>query len=94
MNVVTAIVVYAIIWFMTLFLVLPIRQTTQADLGKRVEGTPGSAPSNPHLRWRVLVTSGIASVIWALVMWIVIWDVLTIEDIDLFSRFGLGEANY
>ncbi len=94
MNIVTGIVLYAIIWFMTLFLILPIRMTTQADVGQRVEGTHASAPETTHLKRRVVITTLVAAVIWAITAWIIIWDVITLEDIDLFTRFGLGEPSY
>ncbi len=91
MNVVTGLVLYAIIWFMTLFLILPLRMQSQDEAGERVAGTPGSAPQNPHLRRRFLITSGVAAVIWAVVAWVILSGSVSIEDIDLFSYFGLGQ---
>jgi len=94
MGVVTGLVLYAIIWFMTLFVVLQVGVTTQSDTGKRVDGTHGSAPVNAQLKKRFLITSGIALVIWGVIAAIILSGAVTIEDIDLFSRFGLGEPNY
>ncbi|MBF9031426.1 DUF1467 family protein [Rhodobacterales bacterium HKCCE3408] len=90
MSVVTGIVLYAIIWFMTLFVILPFRLTTQDESGERVRGTPGSAPADPGLKRRFIVTSLVAGVVWAVVAGIIITGAVTIEDIDLFTRFGLG----
>jgi predicted secreted protein len=90
MNIVTGIVLYAIIWFMTLFVILPIRLQSQDEAGARVEGTHGSAPANPQLRKRFLITSGVAFVIWATVAAIILTGAITVADIDLFNRFGLG----
>jgi predicted secreted protein len=90
MGVVTGIVLYAIIWFMTLFIVLQIGVTSQSDAGSRVDGTHGSAPVNPQLKKRFLITSGVAAVIWALIASVILSGAITIEDVDLFSRFGLG----
>ena len=56
-----------------------------------MRGTHGSAPENPQLKRRFLVTTGVAAVIWAVIAWIIISGVITIEDIDLFTRFGLGD---
>ena len=39
MNVVSAIVLFAVIWFMVLFVVLPLRLKTQGDVGERLVGT-------------------------------------------------------
>ena len=91
MGVVTGIVLYAIIWFMTLFVVLQVGVTSQSDAGKRVMGTHGSAPVDPQLKKRFLVTSGVAAVIWAVIAWVILSGVITIDDVDLFTRFGLGD---
>ncbi|MCT4683212.1 MAG: DUF1467 family protein [Roseicyclus sp.] len=91
MNIVTGLVLYALIWFMTLFIVLQVGVTSQSEAGARVRGTHGSAPENPQLKRRFLVTTGVAAAIWAVIAWIIISGVISIEDIDLFTRFGLGE---
>ncbi|MCR9069128.1 MAG: DUF1467 family protein [Rhodobacteraceae bacterium] len=91
MGIVTGLVLYAIIWFMTLFVILPLRLQSQDEAGERVAGTPGSAPANPQLARRFLVTSGVAAVVWAVIAAIIIFDLITIDDIDLFTRFGMGE---
>ncbi len=90
MGVVTGLVLYAIIWFMTLLIVLQTNVVSQDEAGKRVKGTHGSAPENPQLGKRFLVTSGIAFGIWAVIAAIIISGSITIEDIDLFTRFGMG----
>lgn len=90
MNIVTGIVLYAIIWFMTLFVILPIRLQSQDEAGDRVEGTHGSAPANPQLRKRFIITSGVAFVLWAIIAAIILTGAVTVADIDLFNRFGLG----
>lgn len=91
MNIVTGLVLYALIWFMTLFIVLQVGVTSQSEAGARVRGTHGSAPEKPQLKRRFLVTTGVAAAIWAVIAWIIISGVISIEDIDLFTRFGLGE---
>ena len=90
MGVVTGLVLYAIIWFMTLLIVLQTNVVSQDEAGKRVKGTHGSAPENPQLGKRFLVTSGIAFGIWAVIAAIILSGAITIDDIDLFTRFGMG----
>ena len=46
MGPVTAIVLYLVIWFMVLFIVLPIRLETQGERGEVEPGTPEGAPAN------------------------------------------------
>lgn len=92
MGIVTGIVLYALIWFMTLFIVLQVGVTSQSDAGERVTGTHGSAPVNAQMKRRFLITSGVAAVIWAVIAGIILSGMVTIADIDLFNRFGLGSA--
>jgi predicted secreted protein len=91
MGIVTGIVLYAIIWFMTLFIVLQVGVTSQSDAGQRLDGTHGSAPVDPQLKRRFLVTSGVAAAIWAVIAAVIISGAITIDDVDLFTRFGLGD---
>jgi predicted secreted protein len=92
MGVVTGIVLYAIIWFLTLFLALQIRVTSQNEAGERVAGTPGSAPADAQLKKRVIWTTLVAACIWAVIAFIIVFQVITIDDIDLFTRFGMGST--
>jgi predicted secreted protein len=90
MGVVTGLVLYAIIWFLTLLIVLQTNVVSQDEAGNRVKGTHGSAPDNPQLGRRFLLTSGIAFGIWAVIAAVILSGAVTIDDIDLFTRFGLG----
>jgi predicted secreted protein len=92
MGVVTGLVLYAIIWFLTLLVVLQTGVTSQDEAGERVRGTHGSAPENPHLGRRFLITSGVAFCVWAVIAAVIVTGAVTIEDIDLFTRFGMGST--
>lgn len=92
MGVVTGIVLYAIIWFMTLLIALQVRVTSQDEAGERVHGTHGSAPADPQIKKRVIWTSVVAAGLWIVIAAIIVTDVITLEDIDLFSRFGMGAS--
>jgi predicted secreted protein len=92
MGVVTGLVLYAIIWFLTLLVVLQTGVTSQDEAGERVRGTHGSAPENPQLGRRFLITSGVAFCVWAVIAAVIVTGAVTIEDIDLFTRFGMGST--
>lgn len=92
MGVVTGIVLYAIIWFMTLMIALQVRVKSQDEVGERVAGTHGSAPADAQMKRRVVWTSIIAAGIWLVIAAIIVFDLITLEDIDLFTRFGLGSS--
>ncbi|MCC5972509.1 MAG: DUF1467 family protein [Rubellimicrobium sp.] len=88
MTITAAIVLFAVIWFMVLFVILPLRLVTQAEAGEVVPGTPASAPVDPRLRQKVRLTT-----IWAVGLWLVIAGVITsgwigIADIDMFGRMS------
>ena len=60
----TGLIVYGLIWWVTLFTVLP--------WGNHAEETPeqgheAGAPSNPRLKLKFIVTTGLSCVIWVIV---------------------------
>lgn len=92
MGIVTGLVLYAIIWFMTLFIALQLRVTSQDEAGARVAGTHGSAPANAQIKRRLIWTSIAAAGIWLVIATIMIFEIVTLDDIDLFTRFGMGSS--
>jgi len=94
MSVVSAIVLFAVVWFMTLFVVLPIRLETQADAGEHVEGTHVSAPASSFsMKRRAWITTLAAIPIWAIIAAVVIWGDISVRDIDIFNRMSPVEEN-
>jgi predicted secreted protein len=88
MGVTSAIVLYVVIWFMTFFIVLPIRIETQGDLGRIVPGTQAGAPEHHHLRKKAWITTGIAAVLWVILAWVILSEMITMRDLDFFNRMG------
>ena len=88
MGVTSAIVLYAVLWFLTLLCVLPVRLETQGDAGKIVPGTHAGSPVDPQLKKRFLITTAIAFVIWAVIAGVIISGTVTIQDIDWFNRMA------
>lgn len=71
MSTTLAIALYFVIWWTTLFAVLPIGVRTQAEAGEVVPGTPESAPVKPRFLWVLGVNTLVATVVFA-VVWLVI----------------------
>jgi predicted secreted protein len=92
MNVTAALVLYAVCWFLTFFVVLPLRLTTQGDAGQVVPGTPAGAPAGFVVRRKALLTTVAATLIWALVCGIILSGWIGIADLDWFGRMGRGGA--
>lgn len=90
MPIFSAFVLFAMIWFLTLLIVLTLRQPSQAEAGAIVPGTHAGAPANPQLRKRFLITTGVTFLLWAPLVWLIGSGHLTIDDIDLFTRVSGG----
>lgn len=68
MNWFIGIATYVVIWWITIFAVLPwgVRPAEEGDPGK-----PAGAPANPRLLFKAVMTSIVAGVLWLLVYWAV-----------------------
>ena len=86
MAITSAIVLYAVIWFMTLLVALPIGLRTQGDEKDVVPGTPESAPANLRLGRKLIWVTIITTVLWAPLVALILSGSLTIKDIDFFNR--------
>ncbi|MCR4520756.1 MULTISPECIES: DUF1467 family protein [Bosea] len=65
MNVVGGLALYFVIWWITLFAVLPFGVRSQEEAGEVVAGTEPGAPVLPGLLKKAVITSLIAAVIFA-----------------------------
>jgi len=88
MNLTGGIVLFAAIWFMVFFVVLPLRLTSQDEAGEIVPGTPASAPHTVDLRKKALITSGVAVLLWAVIAAVILSGVISIQDLDWFGRIA------
>ncbi|HWK87515.1 MAG TPA: DUF1467 family protein [Xanthobacteraceae bacterium] len=55
--------VYLIIWWLTLFIILPIGIESQAEKGKVLPGSERGAPAKPVMLKKVLITTLVSAVI-------------------------------
>jgi predicted secreted protein len=74
---VTGIAVYILIWWVSLFTVLPISAKRSAD---PLPGTPESAPDNPRLLFKFAITTGIAMVLWLALYALNQSDIISFRD--------------
>ena len=86
MNLTGGIVLYTVLWFLVLFVLLPIRQKSQADVGEVTPGTQQSTPADPQIRKRFVITTIVATAIWAVVVWIIVTRAISLEDMDILYR--------
>ena len=57
MGITSGIVLYAVLWFLTFLIVIPIRLQTQGDVGQVVPGTHASSPEVHNLKKKALITT-------------------------------------
>ncbi|MEM1003938.1 MAG: DUF1467 family protein [Pseudomonadota bacterium] len=86
MTITAAIVLFAVIWFMTLLVVLPVRIKTQGDLGDIVPGTHAGAPEIHHMKKKMWITTGISVVLWIIIAGIIISGVISVQDFDWLNQ--------
>lgn len=86
MTITAAIVLFAMIWFLTLFVALPFSVRTQAEEGHVVRGTPSSAPAELRLRRIFLRVTVAAVAIWVLVAAMILWGPIGVTDLDFWGR--------
>ncbi|WP_095588462.1 DUF1467 family protein [Actibacterium ureilyticum] len=88
MGITSAIVLFAVIWFLVLFVTLPFMKRTQAEAGQIEPGTHASAPADFNPRRTALVVTVISTVLWALIAGTIISGAITVRDLDFFGRMG------
>ena len=86
MSVTSAFVLFAVIWFLTFLIVIPFKIKTQGDIGVVLKGTQAGAPEVHDLRKKAIITTGLSLILWLLITILIVSEIVTIEDIDLFGR--------
>ena len=86
MSVTSAFVLFAVIWFLTFLIVIPFKIKTQGDIGVVLKGTQAGAPEVHDLRKKAIITTGVSLILWLIITILIVSEIVTIEDIDLFGR--------
>lgn len=82
MGITSAIVLYAVLWFLTFLCVIPFRLQTQGDLGEVVPGTQAGAPEVHNLKIKAWITSAIAAVLWVILYWVITQGIIDVRDFN------------
>ncbi len=86
MTISAAFVLFAVLWFLLLFIALPLKLKTQSELGKIIDGTPLSAPENPQVKKKMIWVSLITLILWVPICLVIMSGVISITDLDLYGR--------
>ncbi len=80
MSIPTALAIYFLIWWLTLFAVLPWGVRSQHEGEGMVPGTDPGAPVIPRLWWKLLWTTLVSAVIFAMLYLVYTSKLVTLED--------------
>ncbi len=82
MSIASAIVLFCVIWALVFYMINPLWQTSQSEDGEVVPGTPASAPVDPMIRKKAILTTVIATVLFVLAYSTIEFGWLTLDDIS------------
>jgi len=82
MSPLTAVAVYLVIWWVTLFAILPLGARSHAEEGIELRdgGDPGS-PVTPNLKRKFITTSWVAAIVWLIAMGVMISGVVKLPGV-------------
>jgi len=86
MTITGAFVLFAVIWSMTMFVVLPLGLRTHGDEGTEDADTPAFTPLNANIKAKVKRTTLITLALWIPLCAVIMSGVIGIEDIDFYGR--------
>ena len=84
MPITSALVLFAVIWFLTLFMVLPWGVVSQAEHGEVQPGSSESAPARPLIILKLAITTFIAGLFFLIVYWLLTSGALANIDLPFF----------
>lgn len=93
MGPVSGLVLFAVIWTVVFFIVLPLRLETQGDKGEIVPGTHASSPADFSFKKKAKVTTWFALPIWAVVAGVILTGAVSVRDFDWFDRMSTPEVS-
>ncbi len=85
MSITSALVLYVVIWAVVLFMILPQWQTSQIEDGEITPGSPASAPTDAMIKKKLIVTTVIATCVYAVIFSIIFFRLITLDDIPFLN---------
>ena len=88
MSLAFAVAIYVVIWWIVLFAMLPIGVRTSEEAGENASpGTAESAPHLPNLLPKMVATTVVSSIAFAALYAIIVYHVITLDQIPFFPRY-------
>jgi predicted secreted protein len=86
MSIVSIIAIYFVLWWIVLFAILPFGVRSSAEAGVDViEGHDAGAPVAPLLLKKVIATTFVSAIIFALFYWLVTSGNLNLDDLPIYK---------
>lgn len=86
MAITSALILFAVIWFMVLFIVLPLRLETQGDRGEVTPGTMPGSPAELNIKRKFKIVTAIAAILWVIIAGVIFSGLIGVCDFDWFGR--------
>jgi len=81
MSITGSVVVFIILWWLVLFIILPRNINSQYEKGNIIEGTDPGAPTNPNIVKKLVITTFITSLLFAIIFFLTYFNILNIREI-------------
>jgi predicted secreted protein len=81
MSLATAVAIYFLIWWTVLFAVLPWGVRSQQERGPVTPGTDPGAPAIPRLKRKLVITTLVAAIVFALWYAVYTYRLITLDDL-------------
>ena len=82
-----AVGIFWVVWWITLFAVLPFGVKTQQEEQDIVPGTAESAPHKALIWKKLLATTLVSCLVFALIYWVMVLSPITLDNIPLLPKF-------
>lgn len=83
MSIMSAFVIFCMIWTVVFFITLPFGVTSQEESGEIVPGTPASAPTDARIKRKALIATCITIALYAVIFPVLYWHLVSLDDINI-----------
>ncbi|NNU81606.1 DUF1467 family protein [Halovulum dunhuangense] len=88
MTITGAIVLFAVIWFMSLLVALPLGLRTHGDAGQNTQADPAFAPVNANVKRKMMWVTLVTFLLWAPLCLVIASGWISVSDLDFYNRFN------
>jgi predicted secreted protein len=87
MSITTAIAIFFVMWWLTLFVVLPWGVRSQHESGEISPGTEPGAPILPRIAAKLIWTTLVTAILFALLYVVYVYRLITFADLERLFGF-------